>query len=50
VDGLNVVEAAAAQPDDGDADAIVRAEYLLGLKCGYHGGAGFQKISTVDID
>jgi hypothetical protein len=45
-----MVEAAAAQSDDRYADAIVRSEYVLGLKRGGRSGARLQEISTIDFD
>jgi hypothetical protein len=50
MDGLNVIESAAAQADDRNADAIVRAQYVLRLERSDGGGARSQEISTIDID
>jgi hypothetical protein len=50
VDGPDVVQAAAAQSHDGDADPVVRSEYVPGLKRGDSSGARLQKISSIDID
>ena len=47
--GLQMIPAAAAQADDGDADAVVGAEDGSGLHGSGDARAGFQKIPPVDF-
>jgi hypothetical protein len=44
-----MVEAAAAQSDNGHAHAVIGSQYVLSLKSGHGSGARLQEISTIDI-